>query len=66
MFADQRIARSSAAAAENDWGLDDRHRGTLRPLAQATLLCGLLALIVLADGERVVTWLPVVGLSLRR
>ena len=45
-----------------DWGLDELREGILRPMAQAAMLCGLLALIALANGERISSWAPAIWL----
>src|SRR5262245_54554580 len=57
------VAQIGAPRTGDDWGLDELRTGMLWPLAQGTMLCGLLVFIVLSDGVRFASWLPAIGLA---
>ncbi len=56
-----RVAGREASA--DDLGVEELRVGMLRSLAVGTMGCGLLALIVLYDSSRLVTWAPPVALA---
>jgi signal transduction histidine kinase/CheY-like chemotaxis protein len=55
---------AGSRTVQDDLGVDDLRAGVLRNLAVCVMASGLLALIVLYDSNRVLTWLPAISLSI--